>query len=171
MRPTSLQSLFSGLIGPALATFLFALAPSALAAVDESHVIENDRVGPFKVGMTEKEALDAALKAFSKGEVNLKGKVIELPSLKLHVAGSGAKAVVESIEVSKGGMFASSGYATREGVGPGTTEKDLRLAFRNAVRQHKINGKEGLSPEAMPGVFFQCAKEKCPVVIVRKVGK
>jgi hypothetical protein len=149
---------------------LCSLASAALAAPDDAHLIENDRVGPFKVGAPEKEALDAALKAFSKDKVNLNEKFIELPNMKLSLSGTGGKAIVESIELRKP-TFGNSPYQTKEGVGAGSSEKDIRLAYGNVIRKHKINDKDGLSPESLPAVFFQCAKGKCPVVTIRKLGK
>src|SRR5437762_1377690 len=78
------------------------VAAPALAdkAPDDNHVIDNDRVGPFRLGMTKKDALDVALKQWSKGDVKLGDKgLVELPKLRLNFSGSGDKATLASIEV------------------------------------------------------------------------
>jgi hypothetical protein len=153
------------------------LAPTlalADAKPDDNHVIDNDRVGPFHLGMTKKDALDVALKAFSKSDVKLGDKgLVELPHLKLTFAGAGDKATLAAIEVAVP-TFGKSDYLTADGVGPGASEKDVRLAYRDAVKRRKVGGSDGLTPDALPAVHFVCSKgglftaEKCATVTVRK---
>lgn len=130
-------------------------APPEAAAND--HVIGADRVGPFTLGAASKDVIDAALKAFSKSDVKLGDRDLQLPGLKLKFSAAGAKGVLNLIEVTKSGLGKSK-YLTAEGVGPGSSEKDIRLAYREAVKRAKVGKLESLTPDSLPNVHFICSK-------------
>jgi hypothetical protein len=159
-----------------IAAFLVAVAAPALADVDDAHVIANDRVGPFTLGMAEKDALDALVKTWQKSDIKLGDADVEVPHLKLHFSGARGKRTLSWIEV-KTPTFGASPYKTKEGVGPGSSEKDVRLAYRNEVKRRKVGSDDGLTPDALPAVHFVCSKggvftsDSCPTVTVRHGSK
>jgi hypothetical protein len=164
----------------ALALFpLLLLAVPALAdskSPDDNHLIDNDRVGPFHTGMAEKDVLDAALKMFGKADVKLGEDTVTLPHLVLHFSKHTSTKTLLSIDVLPPTIGASD-YRTAEGVGPGASEKDVRLAYRDEVKHRKVGGADGIVPNALPGVHFVCPAGgmfnvgKCTMVTVTKKGK
>ncbi len=155
---------------------LACVAAPAFADVDDTHTIDNDRVGPFKLGMPEKDALDAVVKSWDKKDVKLGDNDVEVPHLRLHFAGARGKRTLSWIEVTTP-TFGASPYKTKEGVGPGSSEKDVRLAYRNEVKRRKVGSEDGLTPDLLPQVHFVCSKggvftsDSCPTVTVRHGSK